>query len=213
MLPRRCKKCRCYVAPHLKKCPRCGTVAPTNVVVKPTKEEKVAARAKLDSKVTTIQGANIHWIPSAVSLRVHQDKLKELGRLLDKAETPRARNTIRSEIRSTKALLARKDVPSGKKAWTTEHLIGPKSYVVVFVSPKGHKYVLAERDTLADLLIVPAKKKHRRTTPVLRLQRLEKSEHMRIIKKQQREEAVHSKRKKSKKAHRAKKRLTKRIPQ
>lgn len=213
MLPRRCKKCRCYVAPHLKACPRCGTVAPSNVVAKPTKEEKVAARAALDEKITVIQGSNIHWVPSEFSLRIHQDKLKEFDKLLDKAKTPKARNTIRSEIRATKEHLARKHVPSGKKAWTSDKIATRHAYVTIFISPKGHKYVLAERDGPADLLIVPAKKKHRRATPVLRLQRLEKSVHMKIIKKQQKEEAVHSKRKKSKKAHRAKKRLTKRTSQ
>lgn len=212
MLPRRCKKCRCYVAPHLKSCPRCGTLAP-DVASKPTKEERAVARAALDTKVPTIQGSNIHWVPSEFSLRIHRDNLKELDKKLDKAETPRARNAIRSEIRATKAHLARKDVPAGKKPWTTERIVARDSFVVVFVSPKSHKYVLAERDGPADLLIVPAKKKHRLTTPTLRLQRLEKSVHMRIIKKQQKEEAVHSKRKKSKKAHREKKRLTKRIAQ
>lgn len=163
----------------------------------------------MDAKVSTIHGKTIHWIPSALSIRIHQQKLKELGELLEKGKSAAARNTIRSEIRATKEHLARQTVPSGKKGWTTESVPGRHSFVVVFVSPKEHRYVLAERDRPADLLIIPAKKRHRRGMEVMRLQRFEKSAHAKLIKKHQQETKEHTKRKKSKKAHRAKKRLHK----
>lgn len=207
MLPRRCKKCRCYVAPHLKSCPRCGTVAPS-VVGKPTKEERKEARAKQDNKVTVIQGKNIHWIPSELSLKLHRDKLDELGRLLERADSARGRNTIRSEIRITKAHLARKTVPPGKKGWTTETLYGKHSYVIIFISPKKHRYVSADKDRPADLLIEPAKKN--RSLGLMRLQRFEKSALSKAIKKNQKEEGTLKQRSKIKKAHRAKKRMLKR---
>lgn len=210
MLPRRCKKCRCYVAPHLSACPRCGTKCPSIVVTKPTKEEQRAARAALDAKVPTIQGKHIHWIPSEFSVRAYQSKLKDLERMLARAETPRARNTFRSEIRAAKVLLARRTVPDGKKGWTTDHVKARHAYIVVFISPKKHRYVLAERDRPADLLIVPALKKNRLGVPVLRLERFEKSPHAKIIKKQEQEAKEHTVRRKVKKAHRAKKRLLKR---
>jgi hypothetical protein len=208
MLPRRCKHCRCYVAPQLTRCPRCGKVSPSNVVVKPTKEEKLAARKKQDAKVPILRAKHMHWIPSVFSLKAHRSKLEELNRLLERADSARGRNAIRSEIRITKAHLARKAVPSGKKAWTTESLYVKHSYVTVYISPKKHRYVLADRDTPADLLIEPTKKNA--SLGMIRLQRLEKSGHMRTIRKHEQEEAQHSKRKKVKKEHRAKKRLLKR---
>src|SRR5436190_5814676 len=205
MFPRRCKKCRCYVAPHLTACPRCGKRAESIVVTKPTKEQKAKEWAQRDAKVPLIQGKQIHWIPSAVSLRMHEAKLIELRKLFDKAKTPRDRNTLRSEIRVTKQHLERKHVPSGKKGWTTELEPGRTGMVVVFVSPK-HRYVLAERDRKCDLRIVPAKKRVRRTTPEVRLEKYESSAHATWLKRQKKADATQVKRKKSKKAHRAKKR-------
>lgn len=207
MLPQRCKKCKCYVAPHLPKCPRCG--AASAVVTKPTKEDKALARATQDAKVPTIQGKHIHWIPSERSLRIHRDKLTELDQLFKRAPTPKLRNAIRSEIRATKAHLSRSAVPSGKKGWTTENMMARHAFVVVFISPKKHRYVLAERDRPADLLIVPANKKHRKGMPVIRLQRFEKSPHKKLMDKQKKEDKEHSVRRKVKKAHRAKKRKLK----
>lgn len=209
MLPRRCKKCRCYVAPQLTKCPRCGTASPSLVVNKPTKEEQEAALATRDAKVPTIDGKKIHWMPSAFALRVHHQNLEESKRLLAKAETARERNAIRSEIRSTKAFLARKTVPSGKRGWTTERVATTHTSVVVFVSPKNHRYVIAERDAPADLIIIPAKKKNRRGGAFGRLQRFEKSPYAKAIKKERKDDAVQTKRRKSKTAHRKKKRLAK----
>lgn len=197
MFPRKCKKCRCYVAPHLTHCPRCGKRAQSNVVTKPTKEEKAEARAVADEKVPTIQGKHIHWIPSKVSITLHEAKLTELRKLFEKAQTPRERNTLRSEIRLTKQHLERQHVPLGKKGWTTEIEPGRTSMVTVFISPK-HRYVLAERDQPCDLRIIPAKKKVRRTTPVLRLVRYESSEHAQWLKRQKRLEAKDSTRKKRK---------------
>jgi hypothetical protein len=178
-------------------------------VAKPTKEERQEARTVMDAKVTTIHGKKIHWIPSALSIRIHEQKLKELGDLLQKGKTASERNTVRSEIRSTKEHLSRKTVPSGKKGWTTERIATKHAYVVVFISPKHHRYVLAERDHPADLLIIPAKKRSRVGMAVMRLQRFEKSPHAKQIKKHDQEDKEHTKRKKIKKAHRAKKRLQK----
>lgn len=208
MLPRRCKKCSCYIAPQLSACPRCGKKSPAPVAaVKLTKEEKRAERKKLDAKVPVLHAKNIHWIPSAFSLRVQGDMLTELRRRIDKEESVRVRNAIRSELRLVKKHLARAEVPKGKHGWTTELLKTKIGTVSVFVSPKGHKYVLAERDDTPDLLIEPRKKVG--LTP-FRLQRLEKSKHARAAKKEAQEEKVHKKRHKEKKTHRAKKRLLKR---
>lgn len=206
-LPRRCKKCRCYVAPQLQRCPRCNKVAPSNVVVKPTKEEKQEARAKRDAKVPLIHAKNIHWVPSAFALRAHEAMVEELKRRLDKADTARLRNTIRSELRCTKATLARKNVPSGKKAWTSEIFHTKQQCISVFVSPKKHRYVLAERDGPADLII--QNKKNRKTMPFTRLIRFEKSRYARMKKAEKQEETTHKKRHKVKKEQRAKKRAAK----
>lgn len=205
MLPRRCKKCRCYVAPQLVRCPRCRTRAPAVVVVtKPTKEDKAAARAKRDAKVPTLHAKHIQWVPSAFAIAAHKDMLKELDRRLAKADTPRLRNTIRSELRAVKAFLARTVVKSGKKPWTNEIFHGKQACVSVFVSPKQHRYVLADRDGPADLIII--NRKHKRTMPFTRLQRFEKSPFARMVKKEKQDDRVHSKRHKVKREQRAKKR-------
>lgn len=207
-LPRRCKKCRCYVAPQLKRCPRCGKLAPSLIVMKPTKEERAEAREKRDAKVPTIQAKNIHWVPSRFALNMHRAMVDELKRRLDKADSARSRNAIRSEMRATKAQLARADVPSDKKAWTTMLFHAKQSSITIFISPKQHRYVLAGRDDPADLLI-ETRKKHRASIPYLRLRRFKKSPYARMLKKERQEEAVHRKRKKAKKEHRAHKRHSK----
>jgi hypothetical protein len=206
MLPRRCKKCRCYVAPQLSRCPRCNKLAPPlKSVTKPTKEEKAEARVKRDAKAPIIQGKNIHWVPSEFTVQAHKAMVNELERRLAKADTPRMRNTIRSEMRAVKATLARVVVPSGKKPWTSEIFHGKQSCISIFISPKNHRYVTASRDGPADL-IIESRKKHRRSIPFVRLQRFEKSPYARMAKKEKQEDVVHRKRKKAKKERREKKR-------
>lgn len=212
MLPRRCKKCSCYIAPHLDACPRCGKASPRPAIAakvpKLTREEKTAQRAKLDAKVPVIRAAKIHWIPSAFSLDTQRLMIDELKRRIDKADSARLRNAIRSELRLVKAHLARADVPDGKHAWTTENLNTKIGCICIYISPKKRRYVLADRDDPADLLIEPRKKL--RSIGFVRLQRFEKSRHARNIKKVEQEDVVHTKRKKEKKKQRAKKRLLKR---
>lgn len=119
MFPRRCKKCRCYIAPQLHRCPRCRKVAPP-LGVKPTKEDKHEARAKRDAKVPTVQSKNIHWVPSKFALDAHILMVDELRRKIDKADSAVMRNVHRSELRAVRATLARANVPKGKKPWTSE---------------------------------------------------------------------------------------------
>lgn len=204
MLPRRCKKCRCYIAPQLQRCPRCNKLAPA-MKTAPTKEEKKDARAKRDAKVPTIHAKNIHWVPSAFSIAAHKSMAEELKRRLAKADTPRMRNTIRSEMRANSAHLARTKVPSGKKAWTTEIFHTKQQCISVFISPKNHRYVSAEKDGPADLIVIN-RKKHARGMPFSRLQRFEKSRYARMKKQEKQEQVVHKKRKKAKKEKRAKRR-------
>lgn len=208
MLPRRCKSCRCYIAPQLDRCPRCRKRAPA-VPTKPTKEEKVQARVKRDAKVPTIHAKNMHWIPSAFSMRAHTDKIGELRRRLERAESPALRNVIRNELRLAKATLARASVPSGKKGWTSEIFHAKQSSISVFISPKKHRYVLADKDGPADLIIIPRAAHRKSGTTTMRLVRFERSGYAKMVKKEKQETAVHSKRKKVKKEARAKKRQLK----
>lgn len=209
MFPRRCKKCRCYVAPQLHRCPRCNKIAPAiAVITKPTKEEKQAERTKRDRKVPIAHAKNIHWIPSAFALSANRSMVDELKRRLDKADTPALRNTIRSELRATKAQLARASVPDGKKAWTSEIFHAKTSCVSVFISPTKKRYVLAGRDDTADLIIV-SRKKHARAMPFIRLALFERSPYARMLKKEKQDDATHTKRRKVKKEQRAKRRARK----
>lgn len=207
MLPRRCKSCRCYIAPQLHRCPRCRATAPA-IPTKPTKEERKEARVKRDAKVPVIHAKNIHWVPSVFSLRAHTNMVEELRRRLDKETSPALRNTIRSEMRATKATLARATVPSGKKAWTSEIFHAKQSCISIFIAPSKHRYVLADKDGAADLLVM-SRKKHAKGMPFMRLVRFEKSPYARMMKKEKQEAAVHTKRRKIKKEARAKKRAIK----
>jgi hypothetical protein len=205
MFPRRCKKCRCYIAPQLARCPRCGTEAPP-LATKPTKEDRQKQRATMDDDVPVLRGKRIHWVPSDFALQLHGEKLRYYRAQLEKAETASERNTARAHIRSNKEFLARKEVPDGKEGWTTQRFATKHGSVVVFVDPKGRRYVIAGKDDKADLIVVPADKRHRRGMPAIRLQQLESSPHWRAYQKQEREDKTHEKRATAKKKHRAKKR-------
>lgn len=198
MFPRRCKKCRCYIAPQLHRCPRCGKIAP-EIAAKPTKEDKADARAKRDAKVPVVQSKSIHWVPSAFSLEAHRGMVDELKRKIAKEESPRMRNVLRSELRMTKTTLDRANVPPGKKAWTSEIFHGKQACVNIFISPKKHRYVMAEKDGVADLIIEYPKKRRYFGMQFIRLERFEKSPYARMVKKEKQEETAHKKRKKAKK--------------
>lgn len=151
--PRRCKKCRCYVADQLTKCPRCNTSAPTIVVLTKAqqRDEKVARNAKAEEKLPRIHQKNIRWKPSAFSLAAHRDLEQEIRRRIERADTPRMRNAFRSELRAVQAVL-RRGTQSGP-CWHREFQYDHDGAVSVYVSPKGRRYVLAERDETASLII------------------------------------------------------------
>lgn len=203
--PRRCKKCRCYIAPQLDHCPKCGKKAPA-VAAKPTKEDKDAAKARRDEKVPIVLGKHIHWVPSRFALEANERMVDELRRQIDKAETARMRNVLRSHLRSVRATLARAQVPEGKKPWTSEIYHTKQRCVSIFISPKGKRYVSAGRDGEADLIIQNPKRRKYLGMPFCRLQLFDKSPVARMKKAEKQEEATHKKRKKAKKEKRAKKR-------
>lgn len=205
MLPRRCKKCRCYVAPQLHRCPRCKKVAP-EIAPPPTKEDKQAAREQRDAKVPVAHSANIYWKPSALAIEANTKMVAELGRRLAKADTARLRNTIRSELREVKRQLARATPPKGKKVWTTEFVHFKNFCCTVFISPSKKRYVMAERDAPADLIIERPKQRRYRGMRTSRLQLLEKSHYARMKKAETHDETTHKKRTAVKKKARAAKR-------
>lgn len=206
MFPRRCKSCKCYVAPQLRKCPRCGKVAP-ELKPKQTKEDKSEARARRDEKVKVILGKTIHWVPSKFCLEAHANMVEELRRQIDKAESARMRNVLRSHLREVRRTLARAEVPEGKRPWTSEIYHTKQRCVSVFISPKGRRYVSAGRDAPADLIIQNPKRRKYVGMPVCRLQLFDKSPVARMKKAEKQEEETHKKRKKAKKEKRAKKRV------
>lgn len=204
MLPRKCKSCRCYVAPQLDRCPRCNKRAPVLAVqTKPTKEDRAAERAKRDAKLPVIRAIKIKWRPSEFAIRSHRNLLEECRRKMDKADTPRLRNTLRSELREIKRFLARAELDP-KHSWTSEIFHAKHTSVSVFVSPKGRRYVMATRDGPADLLIQNRKKM--RGIPFTRLLLFDRSPYARQAKKDKQEAVVHKKRKAAKKERRLKKR-------
>jgi hypothetical protein len=198
MFPRRCKKCRCYVAPQLQRCPRCRKIAP-EIAAKPTKEDKAEARLKRDAKVMVIQSRNIHWVPSAFSLEAHTNMVDELKRKIAREESVHMRNVLRSELRMTKATLDRANVPEGKKPWTSEIFHAKQACVPVFISPKKHRYVTAEKDGVADLIIEYPRKRRYFGMQFIRLERFEKSPYARMVKQDKQDDAIHKRRKKAKK--------------
>ena len=205
MLPRKCKSCRCYVAPHLLRCPRCNTRAPALAVPqKPTKGDRDAERAKRDAALPMIRAVKMKWAPSVLTLRSHEKLHREVQRKLSDADTPRLRNSLRSELREIRRVLARGTNIDRKHTWTTEIFHAKHVAVTIFISPKGKRYVLATRDGPADLIVQNRKKN--RGLPFTRLVLFERSPYARMAKKDKQDAAVHTKRKKAKKERRLKKR-------
>ena len=194
-LPRRCKHCKCFAAPWLDRCPRCGKSVPLAVVVvKLTKEEQQAERLKKDEDVPTIHQKNMQWVPSAFSIASHKVLLDEAKRKLDRAETAHERNVIRSEIRIIKSVLNK--TADAKHKWTTELFHAKQASISIFISPKGQRYVTALGEAKADLIIINRK---RAANPRSRLQLFEKSPYAKMVKQEKKEAATHTKRKKAKK--------------
>lgn len=204
MLPRRCKSCRLYIAPQFTRCPRCNVRAPALTVVKATKEDKAAERDARDAKLPVIKAIHMEWVPSAGAIRAHERSLKEIQRRMSDADTPRLRNTLRSEIRQIKSVLTKATQTNAKRRWTTEIVHTKHSSVTVFISPKGKRYVTATRDGPADLII--QQRKRVRGLPNPRLVLFDRSAVARSVKKDKHEDAAHTKRKKAKKKHRAERR-------
>lgn len=201
-LPRRCGQCKCYVADQLKRCPRCNRVVPPRAeAVVATKEDREAARAKADAKVPLIHAKNMRWRPSLMAIASHRALMHEVQEKIKRADTPRLRNALRSELRQIKTVLAR--ARSEPKQWTTEIFHTKHASVYIFVSPKQHKYVLAGRDDAADLII---QNRRRTGVPFTRLMRIEKSPLARQMREQAKAEAVEKKRRKAKRDRKQQKR-------
>lgn len=169
-LPRRCSKCRCYVADWLKSCPRCNTKAPPIIASKLPSEEREEAQAKADAKLPTIKQSAMLWAPSEFAVAAHRNLEREVLHKIKKADTPRMRNAFRSELRSIRAVLTKK-VPR-RKRWTYQVVYDSQGSVMVFTSPKKRKYVLAERWEPADLIVL---NRARTGFPTTRLVRYETS--------------------------------------
>lgn len=197
-LPRRCKNCKCFAAPWLKNCPRCDKPVPLAIIhTVPTKEEKQAARDKLDEGVPMLHAKNMQWLPSKFALASHTQLLDEAKRKLERAETPSERNAVRAEIRMAKQVLNKTADP--KYAWTTEIFHAKQASIPIFISPKGRRYVSAPPDAKADLII---KNKKGAANPISRLELFDHSPYFKMVKAEAKQDAVHTKRKKVKAAHR-----------
>jgi hypothetical protein len=170
---------------------------PSNTIVKLTKEEKVAARLAKDADVPMIHQKNMQWVPSALTVQIHKQTLHEVERKLSDADTPRQRNALRSEIRQIKRVIGTTAEPAHR--WTSETFHGKYASVLVYISPKNRRYVLAGADTPADLII-----KNRRSAgvPFSRLQLFDKSAHAKYVKEDKKAATAHQTRVKIKKAKR-----------
>lgn len=179
-LPRRCAKCRCYVADWLKFCPRCNAKAPPVIAAKLPAEERDEARAKADAKLPVILQKNMRWAPTAIALDSHRGLEREVLRKIHSADTPRHRNALRSELRLIRAVLNKK--VDAKKRWSYEIMYDLEGSVMVFTSPKKRRYVIAERYEPASLIV---KNRARAGTPFTRLVRYEESNSFGRIKREE----------------------------
>lgn len=202
-LPRRCTKCACYIAPQLARCPRCKTRAPV-LKIAPTKEDRAKQRAALDDDVPHIKRTKIRWAPSVRAVERHQQTLTNLKRQLARAETPRARNALRSEMRACNAVIAKNATRKG--AWVSEFFRTKRFVIPMFISPKGNRYVSAPSDIRPDLVV---QTRRGAAFPFVRLQRFEKSKYQRYVKDEQQTERVQKKRHDAKKHRRLQKRKQK----
>lgn len=171
--PRRCSKCRCYVADQLPHCPRCNSKVPSRAAASgpTTKEERAAARAKAEAKLPVIRHKKVKWKPSERAVEAHKLMLEELKRKIARADTARVRNALRAELRLARATIQRGEQKGS--FWRYEFRYELGGSVVVFISPKGRRYVTAGRDEPATLLM---QNRLRGLPPMLRLVRFEQSE-------------------------------------
>lgn len=174
------------------------------VAVKLTKEEKKLERAQLDADVPVIHQKNMQWVPSQLTIDSHKVLLEEAQRKMAKAETAHERNVFRSEIRCIKLTLNR--TASAKFRWTTELFHAKTKTISIFISPKGKRYVSADTDAKADLIVKNKKSSGSLTS---RLQLFDKSPYFKMKKADVKLDKVHAKRKKVKKVHRMNKRKSK----
>jgi hypothetical protein len=143
----------------------------------------------------------MQWQPSAMKLESHRRSLVECQKRLKLAETPAMRNAVRSEIRGLKKVLATTTNP--KFRWMHEFFRTKHSSVPTFLSPKGHRYVLAGSDDDAQLIIINRKSAGIALT---RLRRFEKSPLYRMQQAANKEDKAVKTRKKVKKERRARRR-------
>lgn len=200
MLPRRCKKCACYIAPQLTKCPRCGLTAPA-LKEAATKEDRAASRLSADEKVPRVGRKKVRWAPSERAVESHAQTIDELKRQIERTDSVRLRNALRSQIRACKAIVEKGAKRKG--AWTYEFFRTKHAAVPVAISPKGNRYVLAPTDAKADLIV---QNRRGAAMPFSRLQRFEKSKYYRHVKDEQKAERVQKKRVVAKKQRRIQKR-------
>ena len=150
-LPRRCSKCKCYIAPQLLKCPQCRAPAPAVKNAAATKEERAAKIAKEEAKLPVIRRKKVKWKPSTFAIEAHRALEQEIKRKIGKAESARLRNALRSELRVVRATLKRGEQKGS--FWRHEFQYELSGSVPVLISPKGRKYVIAEKDEPATLLM------------------------------------------------------------
>jgi hypothetical protein len=174
---------------------------------KPTKADLIDRRAKEDDGKPHIFAKNMVWRPSKFSLKEHTNKVEELRTLIERAETAKARNAFRSELRLAKAHLARGASSNGKKVWSSETLHTKYHSVPVFIGPTGKRYISAPDDESADLIIINRKKN--RGMEFSRLQRFEGSSIQRQVEQYAEDDKKDAKRSKAKKERREKKRKLK----
>ena len=155
-LPRKCTHCHCYVANWLTHCPRCNKLAPAIIQSnggKPTLEEREEERTARDALLPRIHGKKILWKPSAFSIEQQTLMLDEVRQRIEDSDTPELRNALRSELRLIKATLAKATGADAKHRWTYETHPSKHENFFIYISPKGHRYVLSTRDGPADLII------------------------------------------------------------
>lgn len=181
-LPSRCSACRLWLAPQLTRCPRCGAkvpVAAPTIVVDPE-----AATRRLDANATVLRAYRLRWVVPKEAQAAHMGTylyLKKHGK--KKSDAYKLSRDV--------ALQSRK----GRWSWESQFIRSHK--IMVVVSPKKNRYVLANPHEHADLILVHTRKKgdeyvdaqgYKFGRPVrTRLRRIERSSLQKKLKKEVRE--------------------------
>lgn len=216
MLPRKCK-CGCFVADHLKRCPKCNKkMKPRNVG--DDKAEKAANDAerleKLNQRAKVLDARKLRWVIPKTAQRTIAAQVDRL-RLRFKAGD----KTVRDELRLAKeAARLRRD---GRWSWEYspprrnekgETVMTRGMRTTILVSPKGNRYVQAHPNEYADLILDYGSTDKSGWLfsggPFrMRLRRYEKSSVAKSNKKQAREEKAHRQAMKERKKAKKKKRM------